>query len=180
MKQKIKYRYRKRRDLALKKFSSKDILLQLYYTTKHTGLVIIYKKGRPCDIPKEKLIAYVIDSRILGKGYELMEQESDLYLDKHYDHSTLQYHYTQLSQELIYKLVMIFRDKIYSLANEIILHILDSTALSTSVREPRTRQGLRIKEKLTDKLHTMVGYDPPLNIVIVEDIILSLKIQKLI
>ncbi len=171
MKQKI--RYRRRRDLALKKFSAETILNQLYLTLKATGLVRIYSKGRPCDVRKEKLIAFIIDSRMLGKGYELMEQESELYLKEHYDHSTLQYHYTAITHDVLYKISMLFRDKIYKLANEILLHILDSTALSTSVREERTRQGTRNKEKITDKIHTIIGYDPPLKIVIVEDILIS-------
>ena len=171
MKQKI--RYRRRRDLALKKFSAEYILKQLSLALKATGLVRIYHRGRPCDIRKEKLVAFIVNSRMIGKGYELMEQESELYLKEHYDHSTLQYHYTVLPSKTLYKISMLFRDKIYELGNEILLHILDSTALSTSVREERTRQGLRNKEKITDKIHTTTGYDPPLKIVIVEEILVS-------
>ena len=65
----------KRRDLALKKFSAKSIFLQLAQATKQTGLVTIFNRGRPCEVLKEKLIAYVIDARLLGKVYEIMEQE---------------------------------------------------------------------------------------------------------
>jgi hypothetical protein len=171
MKQNITYR--RRRDLALKKFSNVEIINLLTNTLKDAGLVKIHKEGRPCDIEKQKLIAYIIDGRQHCKGYEKLEQESELYLNEHYDHSTLQYHYTVMPEETIYKIAMLFRDKVYALANEIILHILDSSALSSSVREQRTRQGLRIKEKITDKIHTTVGYDPPLKIVVVEDTILS-------
>ena len=57
--------------------------------------------------------------------------------------------------------------------NEILLHIFDSTALSTSVREEKVRQGTRNKEKLTVKFHTMLGYDPPFQLVVVEGMLAS-------
>jgi len=171
MKQKISYR--KRRDLALKKFSKCKRLKILVSALKKTNLIVIHGLGRPCDIEKHRIIAYVVYGRMNKKPYEELEKDSEDYLDKHYDHSTLHYHYTMLSPDVLYRITILFRDKIYCLSNEIILHIMDSTGLSTSVREQRTRQGLRKKEKLTDKIHTTLGYDPPLNIVVVEDIIMS-------
>jgi hypothetical protein len=170
---KPKIPYRKRRDLALKKFSSLEIQNHLTAALKERNLIQVYKEGRPCDVSKYRLIAYIVDGRQHSKVYELLEEESDVYLNEHYDVSTLQYHYEQLTCEQIYDIAMLFRDKIYTLSNEIILHVLDSTALSSSVRDERTRQGLRKKEKITDKIHTVTGYDPPLQILIVEDIIMS-------
>lgn len=98
-----------------------------------------------------------------------MEIDSELYLGRHYDHSALQYHYSNLDVQVICALTNLFKDKINNLLTEdILFHIFDSTALSTSVREERTRQGLRVKEKLTQKLHTMLGYDPPRQLIVVE------------
>lgn len=165
--------YRKRRDLMLKKFSTPKILDKLTEVTRRKGLIIIYKIGRHCEIPKEKLITFVIFSRMSHKGYEVMEQESELYLNRHYDHSAFQYHYANLSVTVIYQLTYLFRDMIYKLINEIYLHIFDSTALSTSVRAERTRQGIRKKEKLTDKFHTLLGYDPPFQIIVVEGMLMT-------
>jgi hypothetical protein len=110
---------------------------------------------------------------MLHRGYEVMEQESELYINRHYDHSALQYHYTHLNRKIIYQLTYLFRDKIYTLINEIYLHIFDSTALSTSVLAERTRQGIRKKEKLTDKFHTLLGYDPPFQIIVVEGMLMT-------
>ncbi len=154
--------YRKRRDLMLKKFPMQKIIGQLSEVVRRKCLVIIYDKGRPCEIRKEKLITFILIARINRKGYETMEMESELYLKRHYDHSAFQYHYSNLGENTIYTLTELLRDKIYSLINEIYLHIFDSTALSTSVRAERTRQGIRKKEKLTDKFHTLLGYDPPI------------------
>lgn len=165
--------YRKRRDLMLKKFSIPSVQNVLVEQVRRKSLIIIHKLGRPCEVAKEKLVTFVVLSRMVGKGYELMEQESELYLTRHYDHSTLQYHYSCLGAKVIYSLTYLFRDKIYDLINEVYLHIFDSTALSTSVRVPRTRQGIRKKEKLTDKVHTVLGYDPPFQLIIVEGMLVS-------
>ena len=165
--------YRKRRDLMLKKFSTLSVHNALVEETRRKSLVIIHNLGRPCEVAKEKLVAFVVFSRMFKKGYELMEQESEIYLSRHYDHSTLQYHYSCLDAVVIYSLTCIFRDKIYDLVNEIYLHIFDSTGLSTTVRVPRTRQGIRKKEKLTDKFHTVLGYDPPFQIIIVEGMLVT-------
>ena len=165
--------YRRRRDLMLKKFSTTKILDELTEATRRKGLVIIYRRGRHCRISKERIISYILLSKIFRRGYELMEQESELYLKKHYDHSAFAYHYNNLSENAVYSLTYLFRDKIYKLINEIYLHIFDSTALSTSVRVERTRQGIRKKEKLTDKFHTLLGYDPPFQIIVVEGMLMT-------
>lgn len=165
--------YRRRRDLMLKKFSMQKIISQLSEIVRRKGLVIVYKIGRPCEIRKENLITFILISRMFRKGYETMEMESELYLKRHYDHSAFQYHYSMLSDNVIYSITELFRDRIYSLTNEIYLHIFDSTALSTSVRAERTRQGIRKKEKLTDKFHTLLGYDPPFQIIVVEGMLMT-------
>ena len=165
--------YRRRRDLMLKKFSMQKIIRQLSEVVRRKCLVIVYSKGRPCEIRKEKLITFILMARMSHKGYELMEMESEIYLKRHYDHSAFQYHYSNLSENTIYLLTELFRDKIYDLINEVYLHIFDSTALSTSVRTERTRQGIRKKEKLTDKFHTLLGYDPPFQIIVVEGMLMT-------
>ena len=105
--------------------------------------------------------------------YEEMERNSELYLGRHYDHSAFAYHYTKLPANVIYILTAVIEDKIKHLLNEIYLHIFDSTTLSTSVREERIRQGTRNKTKLTTKFHTLLGYDPSNQIIIVEGMLAS-------
>lgn len=168
-------RYRQRRDRMLKKFSTKSIFNILGEVVNRSGLVVIYKIGSPCRIDKNKIIGFIIYERIRGIGYEEMEQESEIYLGRHYDHGAFHYHYTRLPSEVITGLIEIIERAIKHLSNEIYLHIADSTALSTSVREERIRQGTRNKEKLTRKIHTMLGYDPPNQIVVVEGILYSDK-----
>ena len=140
---------------------------------KNTGIVLATGYGRPCEVRKEKIIAYLLFAKISGDVYEQMERESELYLSRHYDHSAFQYHYTNLSPEVILNLTSLLEQRIKEMSNEVLLHIFDSTALSTSVREERIRQGTRNKEKLTNKFHTMLGYDPPFQLVVVEGMLAS-------
>ena len=119
------------------------------------------------------MIGFILFSKIMTDVYEEMELNSELYLGRHYDHSAFAYHYTNLSANIIYALTETLENKIEHLINEIYLHIFDSTALSTSVREERIRQGTRNKTRLTTKFHTLLGYDPPNQIIIVEGMLAS-------
>jgi hypothetical protein len=167
--------YRKRRDLMLKNFSSFSITNSLGETILRSGILIISRRGRPCEVKKEKLLGFLLFAKLCGDGYEQMELDSKLFLKRHYDHGTFQYHYTALDVSVIIGLTAFLEKKIKEQINEVLLHIFDSTALSTSVREERTRQGTRNKEKLTTKFHTMMGYDPPFQLVFVEGMLASSK-----
>ena len=142
-------------------------------TLKNSGIMLVTGYGRPCEVRKEKIIGYLLFAKLFGDVYERMEIDSELYLKRHYDHSAFQYHYTNLSQDAIIKLTSLLEQRIKKMINEVLLHIFDSTALSTSVREERIRQGTRNKEKLTNKFHTMLGYDPPFQLVVVEGMLAS-------
>jgi len=83
--------YRKRRDLALKKFSALQITLLLTEQIIFSGILSKNFRGRPCEIPKERIISFILWSKIFGDGYEEMELNSELFLDRHYDHSLFQY-----------------------------------------------------------------------------------------
>ena len=165
--------YRKRRDLMLKKFSSLSIISALSEIIVRNGIILSFHLGRPCEIKKCQLISFLLFCKVNGAGYEEMELDSEPFLRRHYDHSTFHYHYTFLPEKVIIFLTLILEKKIKEMTNEILLHIFDSTALSTSVREERLRQGTRKKEKLTTKFHTMLGYDPPFQLVVVEGMLSS-------
>src|SRR3989338_8098900 len=165
--------YRQRRDLMLKKFSTATISSILEEEILRSGLLIAFKIGRPCEIRKERIIGFLLFSKLMTDVYEQMELNSELYLRRHYDHGSFAYHYSSLPPIAICNLTSILEVKIKSLINEILLHIADSSALSTSVREERIRQGTRNKVKLTTKFHTLLGYDPPNQTIVVEGILAS-------
>ena len=166
--------YRQKRDLALKNFSILKIHSVIKQALEETNVCLRRRRGRPCAVRKEFLIGYIVLWRMLRRGYEEMEMDSEAYLGRHYDHSTLQYHYCELNEEVLHKLQVAFLEKAKDLLDEeILFHIFDSTALSTSVRVERTREGLRNKEKLTQKFHTLLGYAVKNQIVLVEGMLAS-------
>ena len=102
-----KISYRKRRDLMLKMFSSLAIARVLGELVLRSRMLGSGKLCRPCEMSKHILIGYLLFVRLSGVRYEEMEQDSELFLQRHYDHSTFQYHYTRLSGNLIIVLTAI-------------------------------------------------------------------------
>ena len=130
-------------------------------------------RGRKPIVSKEKTVAFILTEKMLVSSYRKMELEGDAYLPHKYDHSSYQYQYSTLHESVLSKVIKLFDKLCKQLLNEIYFHILDSTGLSTSVRVPRLKQGTRVKTKLTSKVHTMLGYDPPNQVVIIESTISS-------
>ena len=167
--------YWKRYDLMYKKYSKKSIISIVEHELKTKSLIKRHTRGRKTLVRKERIIAFILVEKIVVSPYREMELNGDCYLPHRYDHSLYQYHYACLTEETIHEISFVFEQRCEQMLNEILLHIVDSTALSTSVREERLRQGTRNKEKLTTKYHTMIGYDPPNQMIIVEHSIASDK-----
>jgi hypothetical protein len=165
--------YWRRYDLMYKNYSKKDLINILYAELFRNRLIKKNKRGRKPIVKKEKAIAFILAEKILVNSYRNMELEGEAYLPHKYDHSAYHYQYNSLPEKVLHKLETILEKKCKQLLNEILLHILDSTGISTSVREERIRQGTRNEEKLTVKYHTLLGYDPPNQLVIVEDSLAS-------
>ena len=170
---KPKLSYWKRYDLMYKNYSKKSIIHIAENELRAKNLIKKHTRGRKTIVPKERIIAFILVEKIFVSPYREMELDGDSYLPHRYDHSLYQYHYANLSDETLRRVSILFEKKCEQMLNEILLHIVDSTALSTSVREERIRQGTRNKEKLTTKYHTMIGYDPPNQIIIIEHSIAS-------
>lgn len=160
--------YRQQRDLLLKNSSMEQLLDTLVEVARASGVLLACHRGRPCKIDKVKLACYVLLRRQFKASYETMERESKLYLGTSYDHSTLHYHYTMLDPQLIQLLTHSLRGLCESYLPDIIIHIADSTALSTTVGVERVHGGQRRKELLTQKYHTLLGYDLTHQCVVVE------------
>lgn len=153
----------------LKKYSHKRIFEHLCELVESKGIIKTHGRGRPCKIPKHQLICYILFQKCYDNVLEEMELDSELYLGTHYDHGTFSYHYKKLDPSVIEEIVWHYERLIVQyLEHDIAFHIFDSTAISTSVNEERLNQGTRRKEKLTQKVHTCLGYDPPKQLVVVE------------
>ena len=158
-----------------KNYSKCSLIRVLEHELIRNSVVPNYKRGRKTIAKKEKIISYILVEKLLKSAYRDMEFEGDTYLKHKYDHSSYQYHFRALPENCLITIIYLFEKKCKALLNEIIIHLVDSTAQSTSVREERIRQGTRNKEKINDKIHTILGYDPPNKCVIVEATIISDK-----
>ena len=67
---KPKTTYRQRRDLMLKKFSTATISSILEEEILRSGLLIEFKRGRPCEVRKEKIMGFLLFSRLMKDVYE--------------------------------------------------------------------------------------------------------------
>lgn len=153
----------------LKNYSTLRIFKGLCEVVYRRRIIPNAKYGRPCIIPKHKLISFLLLWKVYNEVLEKMEMDSELYLGKHYDHSTFSYHYRKLPEDVIYRTTSEYEKLcLQLLEQDVLFHIYDSTAISTSVREERLKQGTRDKQKITQKFHTALGYDPPHQLVIVE------------
>lgn len=149
--------YWQKYDLLYKNNSKKSVYKKIKKRCEQLGKPYQKKDNRgakPKFSPVE-YAAFTCSQKIFRHRYREMELEAELYLSDNVDHSTFARNYAKIPEEYIEKLIISLVDKEFS------YWIADSTAISTKIRELRTRQGLRSKELLTDKYHTLIGYDPP-------------------
>ena len=149
--------YWQKYDLLYKKHSKKSIYKKIKKKCKKLGKPYSKKdnRGRKPKFSQIEYTAFTCSQKIFRHRYREMELEAELYLKDKADHSTFARNYAKIPEEYIEKLITSLVDKEFS------YWIADSTAISTKIRELRTRQGLRNKELLTDKYHIIIGYDPP-------------------
>lgn len=166
---KPKTNYNRRLDLFYKNYSKKDLYRIVATLVKQTNLVKKKRRGRPPTVHKHKSTAYILLQRMDKSSYRDMELEGDLYLPHKYDHSSYQYQYTTTDYKVIEVLTRMLAIKIEDFIGQAIFNILDTTGISTTIKVPRIREGVRQKELLNDKLHIFLGYDPPLQIVYIKD-----------
>lgn len=151
--------YWQKYDWLYKNCSKKILFEKLLSQAQKLGLP--YSKadprGRKLKFDAYKYTAYICLQKVFVHRYREMELDSTLYLPAKADHSTFARNYAKIPQEYIEQLITSLVEKEFS------YWIADSTGISTKISVKRTHAGLRIKELLTDKLHLIVGYDPPTN-----------------
>ena len=151
------FQYWKQYDFLYKNNSKKSIYKKLKKQAKQIGEPFKKKgtRGRKLKFKPIEYTAFTCLQKIFTHRYREMELEADLYLPDRADHSTFARNYAKIPEEYAELLISSFVEQ------EFLYWIADSTGMSTKVRVERIREGTRNKEKLTDKLHTILGYDPP-------------------
>jgi len=130
---KNKISYWKRYDLLYKNYSKVDLVRIIEVELRRSGLIVSNKRGRKRLVRREKSVSFILVEKIEGGVYRKMELEGDAYVVHKYDHSSYHEHYQSLTENILLHVIGIFENKCKTMLNEIIFHIADSTALSTSV-----------------------------------------------
>lgn len=149
--------YWQKYDLLYKKCSKKDLFKRLKNECKKLGMPYQKKdpRGRKPKFSPITYTAYLCVQKIFRHRYREMELDATLYLPDKADHSTFHRNFEKIPEEYFEKLVEQLVNK------KFIIWIADSTGMSSKIRVPRTREGIRKKELLVDKYHIIIGYDPP-------------------
>jgi len=153
---KHKKRYWQKYDMLYKNCSKKRLFKQLKASCENLGCPYEKKgnRGRSLKFSPIEYAAFISLQKMFGHKSREMELEADLFLSDKADHSTFARNYKRIPTEYIEKLIIPFVKKKYCLL------IADSTAMSTKIRVERIKAGTRNKQKLTNKFHILVGYDP--------------------
>lgn len=155
--------YWQRYDLVFKTYSLKKIYLEILEMAKSLGKPFFKKgkRGPKFKVKPEAYAAYTAFEIVTHNSpYRDMELGSELFLDKHIDHSTFAKNFEKTP--LIYFMRLL--EKIAAMLDRLLgkakIKIMDSTRITTYVYE-KTRIKLDETKKRNDyKFHSLVSYHP--------------------
>lgn len=165
----MKPSYYQRYNQLLNKFSAKALYnLVLCFAKKLGNPYEEKQRGRKPKLKPYEYAAYVA-YMILVKGmpYRGMEFESDLYVDKHIDHSTLVVNFEKIPVEYFLELVEQVGARLDVLLEHSEHYVVDSTAVTTPITFITEIKGKRVKEKVEYRSHAIVSLHPEDNSVVV-------------
>ncbi len=97
-----------------------------------------------------------------------MEQDSELFVQKHLDHSTFSKNFIKIPYEYLQRLLHACASLLESLLGTALAYIPDSTSVTTRFYEENVRGGKESRHKQTYKSHVLVGYYPNKRIIYVK------------
>ena len=159
----MEHSYWKRYDLVFKHFSFKKIYSKIRELAYRLGKPFDKKskKGRNFKISPEEYASYIIFETVTGnKPFRDMELGSELYVNKHLDHSTFGKNFQRIPYDYLVKLLESTAKLLEDLLGTALVYIADSTGIVTTVYEDTEYQGKKIRRKKNYKAHSLVGYYP--------------------
>lgn len=155
--------YWQRYDLVFKNYSLKKIFLEILSISKSLGRPFCKKgkRGPKFKVQPEEYAAYTAFEIVTHNSpYRDMELGSELYLDKHIDHSTFAKNFEKTPLNYFMRLLEKIAGMLDKLLGKARIKIMDSTRVSTYVHEKKIRKLDEIKEKIDFKFHSLVSYHP--------------------
>lgn len=155
--------YWKRYDLVFKRFSFKKIYEEILGFAKKLGSPFSRKskKGRPFKISPEEYVSYITFEIITHNSpYRDMELGSELYVDKHIDHSTFGKSFQKIPYEYFLKLLEKTSNLLESLLGRVSLLIADSTGMHSNIYHECDIKGETTRRKKRYKAHALISSHP--------------------
>ena len=155
----MKPSYYQRYNKLLNKFSAKSLYRLVLGFAKKLGNPYEEKpKGRKPKLRPYEYAAYVAYMILLkGMPYRGMEFESDLYVNKHIDHSTLVVNFEKMPVEYFLELVEEVGMRLDMLLEYSDQYVVDSTAVTTPLTFITEIKGRLVKEKIEYRSHAIVS-----------------------
>lgn len=163
--------YWQRYDRVFKHFSYKKIYEHILSLARKLGTPFEKKskRGRPFKITQTEYAAFMVFEIITNDSvYRNMEQDSELFLQKHIDHSTFGKNFIKIPYEYLQKLLHLCASLLESLLGKALAYIPDSTAITTKFYKDSIREGKKCRLLQTYKSHALVGYYPNKGIIYVK------------
>lgn len=163
--------YWKRYDRVFKHFSFKRIYEQILVLAGKLGNPFVKKSSRG---PKFKInpyeyAAFIVFEIVTGDSkFRDMEQDSELFVQKHLDHSTFGKNFIKIPYDYLQRLLHVCAGLLESLLGTALAYIPDSTAVTTCFYKDNIREGKESRQKQTYKSHALVGYYPDKRIIYVK------------
>lgn len=170
--------YWKKYNLLFKTFSSKSIYEEIRKVTYKLGKPFNKKsnRGPKFKIPPEEYVAYEAYQIVSNNAsFRDMELDSDMFLSKHLDHGTFHNNFLKIPYSYLNKLLSAIKHMLEELLGKAIIHILDSTGLSTQIYEDKLVKGKITRRNKDYKLHTLTSYYPKEQITCIKDVVVSDK-----
>jgi len=159
---KIQPSYWKQYDQVFKNYSYKTIHQEILSLAKTLGNPFpMNKMGRKPKATPTEYAAFVVFEIITDNSpLRDMELDSELFLNRHIDHSTFGRKYWRIPYEYLVNILKLVAKKLDSLLGTCFAKICDSTGISTNIFEETMIKG-RITTRNKDfKLHGLVAYYP--------------------
>lgn len=155
--------YWKRYDLVYKRFSFRIIYKKILGIADKLGNPFAKNtnKGRKYKIDLKEYAAYIAFETITyNSPYRDMELASELYVNKHIDHSTFHKNFLKIPLEYLTKLLTEIARMLEKMLGYFNITIFDSTGLGTAIYEDAIDKGKIIRRNKDYKIHTILAYHP--------------------
>lgn len=164
--------YWKKYDLIFKHFSYKSIYDKILGFAKKLGEPFTKKsnRGPKFKIPPCEYATYIAFEIVTHNSpYRDMELGSELYVNKHIDHSTFGKNFIKIPLVYFNNLLRMIAEFLEGLLGKAFCYIADSTGLVTNTFYDTEIAGKPVRRRLDYKAHSLVGYYPDKGITYIKE-----------